>query len=140
MLPAGSAASRPAGARSPRLPSCRNGAAWSAASAGPLPEGQRLRSLQCLPPCRPQSNWLPTKVKDANVNSVMKLVFFVYPGTPKQSAVLGLLLLDKGKQRLLGFRLGMQLKAEKDAKFELVLETWLRLKLLFGILPDFVLD
>ncbi|XP_039777733.1 uncharacterized protein LOC120645048 isoform X2 [Panicum virgatum] len=121
MLPAGSAASRPAGARSPRLPSCRNGAAWSAASAGPLPEGQRLRSLQCLPPCRPQSNWLPTKVKEG-------------------SAVLGLLLLDKGKQRLLGFRLGMQLKAEKDAKFELVLETWLRLKLLFGILPDFVLD
>jgi len=53
------------------------------------------------------------------------------------SADLGLLLLDKGKQRLLGFRLGMQLKAEKDAKFELVLETWVRLKLLFGSIVRF---
>ena len=32
---------------------------------------------------------------------------------------------------------GMQLKAEKDAKFELVLETWVRLKLLFGSIIRF---
>jgi len=32
---------------------------------------------------------------------------------------------------------GMQLKAEKDAKFELVLETWVRLKLLFGSIVRF---
>jgi len=33
--------------------------------------------------------------------------------------------------------LGMQLKAEKDAKFELVLETWVRLKLLFDSIVRF---
>jgi len=32
---------------------------------------------------------------------------------------------------------GMQLKAEKDAKFELVLETWVRLKLIFGSIVRF---
>ena len=32
---------------------------------------------------------------------------------------------------------GMQLKAEKDAKFELVLEIWVRLKLLFGSIVRF---
>ena len=32
---------------------------------------------------------------------------------------------------------GMQLKAEKDAKFELVLETWVHLKLLFGSIVRF---
>ena len=32
---------------------------------------------------------------------------------------------------------GMPLKAEKDAKFELVLETWVRLKLLFGSIDRF---
>ena len=32
---------------------------------------------------------------------------------------------------------GMQLKAEKDANFELVLETWVRLKLLFDSIVRF---